>query len=242
MNKILSLFVFILFLFSYVSAEKLCIKKTQKLNNNKVRLSKILKTQSLCPRGYIEVLDTSIFRGPAGVDGQNGEDGEGSSSTLTSGHTAEILTTSIQLDECFGTGVSFGDLTIDVTKRSKIFATTNLRYLGFDSISDTETQTLMGNLALTNPLKTVLYGIGYQPYATRSSAGTSSGVPTFEISTSGFLTETTTYESSLIVEPGQYILSANFVAAGTGAACSSITSPGYIGAYSISYFLVPETD
>ena len=45
-------------------AEKLCIKKMQGIKNNKVRLSRVLKTETACPANFIEVMDTAAFQTP----------------------------------------------------------------------------------------------------------------------------------------------------------------------------------
>lgn len=73
-----SLFITLTFLAALSSesfADKLCVKKKQSVKNNSVVLSRTIKTASTCPKGYIELLDTSSFQGPAGSNGVNGTNG-----------------------------------------------------------------------------------------------------------------------------------------------------------------------
>ena len=66
MNKIILLSLTILIFFSNtLVAEKLCIKKNQRIKNSKVKLSSALRTEASCPANFIEVLDTTSFQTPA---------------------------------------------------------------------------------------------------------------------------------------------------------------------------------
>ena len=56
MKKVLALLILV-FLTNLVQADKLCIKKNQKVINGKVKLSKVLKTETDCPRRFLEVLN-----------------------------------------------------------------------------------------------------------------------------------------------------------------------------------------
>jgi hypothetical protein len=66
----------IIFLVNYEAfAAKLCIKKTQAVKNKSVVLQRAIRAATTCPRGYIEVLDTASFQGPAGSNGLDGANG-----------------------------------------------------------------------------------------------------------------------------------------------------------------------
>lgn len=61
-----------------VSADLLCAKKNVKPNKKgKVALAKGLKTtsESSCPRGFVSILDTSVFKGDTGATGATGAAG-----------------------------------------------------------------------------------------------------------------------------------------------------------------------
>lgn len=68
-------FVIAVLLASSASAEKLCIRKVAKVKNGRVKLSPTLRVLSACPNGFLEILDTETFRGPAGTNGVDGADG-----------------------------------------------------------------------------------------------------------------------------------------------------------------------
>ena len=76
MKRIISLFISLIFVLStsnLLFAEKLCIRKVQKIKSNKVRLSKILTTDTECPRRTVEILDTAVFKGDTGAQGPAGQ-------------------------------------------------------------------------------------------------------------------------------------------------------------------------
>ena len=80
MKKIVisSILLLALFVENEAVAAKLCVKKTQGVKNGAVALRRAIRTGATCPRGYVSILDTSSFQGPAGesgVDGANGVDG-----------------------------------------------------------------------------------------------------------------------------------------------------------------------
>jgi len=78
MKKFLFLIAVFCFVFSNIAAaDVLCIKNAAKPNKKgKVILKKVLKTEtSTCPKGYTQVLDTSVFTGPQGAKGDKGDTG-----------------------------------------------------------------------------------------------------------------------------------------------------------------------
>ena len=79
-------------------ADRVCVKVSSRLikNGTKVKSSvkqKIAGDSELCPKGYIELINSSALQGPKGADGANGVDGndgvirsfyfEGTSGTLS---------------------------------------------------------------------------------------------------------------------------------------------------------------
>jgi hypothetical protein len=82
---------------SICSADKLCLKST--LNNKTLKIKNTKVIASTCPRGYTELVDTSIFKGDigdtgpkgakgdAGVQGAKGDNGASAYDTMPSGTT-----------------------------------------------------------------------------------------------------------------------------------------------------------
>jgi len=56
-------------------AETICVKKNAKVNNSKVNLANSIKIADSCGKGFVELLDTSNFKGDKGDKGDKGEQG-----------------------------------------------------------------------------------------------------------------------------------------------------------------------
>lgn len=59
------------------NAERLCVKKSQKVAKNSVNfVTGIVKVSGNCPSGYVSLVDTASFKGATGAQGEKGEKGD----------------------------------------------------------------------------------------------------------------------------------------------------------------------
>lgn len=155
-------------------ADKLCIKKKQAVKNEKVTLKKVLRTGTSCPSGYFEVLDTSIFQGPAGANGQNGSNGangqngtdgqDGMDSAWGDGSAgARVVSANEDLDD---DNLQFTDFTINSGVTLTVPSGTIIRCTGTATINGTiqvETAGNSGDILPDNRSKNASQGLSTQP-------------------------------------------------------------------------------
>jgi hypothetical protein len=73
----LSIFCTILALVTSANADVLCVKKSAKSDKKgTVALASAFATGTACPGGFIQIVDTALFRGEAGAHGETGETGD----------------------------------------------------------------------------------------------------------------------------------------------------------------------
>lgn len=56
-------------------ADKVCLKSSMKAGTSKVTMTRRVVSTGACPRGFLQVVDTSTLTGPTGATGANGTDG-----------------------------------------------------------------------------------------------------------------------------------------------------------------------
>lgn len=124
-SKLLVLFFLTFFTLppSAASAEKLCIKKRQRIRNNAVPLGqRILRVTNECPRAFVEVLDTDSFQGNDGLPGNDASSiyGDGSAGNLTVSSNMSFT----------GLNAQFEDITIGAGQTLQLNSGTILRCTG----------------------------------------------------------------------------------------------------------------
>ena len=105
------------------SAEKLCIKKRQRIRNNAVPMGqRVLRVANECPRAFVELLDTDSFKGEDGLPGTEAPSiyGDGSAGNLAVSSNTSFT----------GLNAQFENITIDAGQTLQLNSGTILRCTG----------------------------------------------------------------------------------------------------------------